>query len=129
MDILDFTFMGDNYEERVLARFEAENREFVVDTAAVTDSDDPYETAVSHLEYDEGRWIVVETYASKDKALVGHEDWVQRMTTEPLPEALRDCSNCILGKFIDILVDPGEDWRLFPRIRLVDDQEDITEGN
>ena len=55
-----------NYESRSLGRYEEDN--LFVSTALVTDSDDPYETAIAHPFYNEGTIVIVETYDSKDDA-------------------------------------------------------------
>lgn len=89
--LFDFLFMKP-YEERVVSRFEGLG--FLVDTAEVQDSNDPYETAVEHPYYNDGKMIIVETYANKEAAQEGHDKWLEIMTTEPLPAALIDVSTC-----------------------------------
>ena len=48
-----FTEMIDNYEERVVKNDKIGN--VVIDTAAVTDSDQPYETGIKSPSYNDGR--------------------------------------------------------------------------
>lgn len=64
--------------------------ECIVDTCRVYDASQPFETAVSHVEYNPGEWIIVETYATREEARAGHKRWVQTMTQEPLPVSLED---------------------------------------
>lgn len=85
MSLFGFMGMADDYEQRKVARYDGEHLQ--VSTAAVNDSDKPYETAVQHDDYDRNM-IVVESYDTREAALEGHKRWVTRMTTEPLPEKL-----------------------------------------
>jgi hypothetical protein len=82
-----------------------------VDTAAVSDGDHPYETAVAHPDYNDGEMIIVEAYDTKKEAQVGHVKWVERMTTN-LPEELVDCANSHISQMIDAL---APDKMRFPR--------------
>lgn len=72
----------DNYEERVVAR---DNYDWgFIDTAAVSDVPEPFETAVAHELYGEGSgggMVIVESYHSKKAAQKGHKKWVKIMTT------------------------------------------------
>lgn len=88
--MFDFLSMADDYEERKIERFEGLG--MVIDTCRVTDSDDPFETAVQHPNYHDNDWVIVETYSDKDSAVEGHKKWVDIMTTNP-PSALVDVSN------------------------------------
>ncbi len=70
----------------------------MVSTARVTDGTLPYETAVEHRDYadKDGQYrhmVIVENYATKEEALIGHSKWVALMTSDPLPEKLADCNN------------------------------------
>ncbi len=105
--MLDFLNMTGNHEERQVDNYEGENG-LVVDTCAVTDADLPYETGITHPRYNEGKWVIVELYPTKEQAQEGHKKWVKIMTTEPLPESLRDASTATIAKACDVL---GEDWR------------------
>ena len=42
--------------------------------------------------------VIVEKYSSKEEAQIGHNNWVKRMISEPLPDRLEDCANSIFGK-------------------------------
>jgi len=88
--MLDFFNMADNYEDRKVARFDGSD--FIIDTCAVTDSDQPYETGVQHPKYNDGEWVIVEMYEDVDAARVGHDKWVVTMTNDPLPNQLIDVS-------------------------------------
>lgn len=94
-----FLSMMDNYEDRKVNRYEADD--LVIDTAYVTDGNQSYETGISHPEYNQGDWIIVEAYDNKEDALKGHERWVLRMTSENLPSSLKDCKNSEIANSID----------------------------
>lgn len=65
MGLFDF-MMAAPYEQRKVARFEKDG--FMVDTAAVNDSEHPFETAVEHPNYNDGKMVIVEEYDSKEEA-------------------------------------------------------------
>ena len=100
-----FSMMG-NYEDRKVGRYETD--ELIVSTARVTDSGAPYETAVSHDNYNDGKFVIVENYWSLDDATDGHERWVNVMTSPILPESLRDVSMAGIAQLLDMVDD---DWR------------------
>ena len=77
MGLFDFFSMVDNYEERKVDRYEQGN--MIIDTCAITDSDDPYETAIKHPSYNDGNWVIAETYPDKESAIEGHQKWVNLM--------------------------------------------------
>jgi spermidine/putrescine-binding protein len=101
-----------NYEDRKVDRFEDEN--LIVDTAEVTDSDQKYETAVQHPQYNEGEWIIVECYDTKEQAQEGHDKWVKKMTKEELPHQLKDVSTAYVTELQDGY---GTGWRIYKRNR------------
>ena len=70
MDIFDFMQDIDNYEERKVANFQ--KGDLVIDTCAVSDSINPYETGICHPDYNDGDWVIVETYEDPDAAMEGH---------------------------------------------------------
>lgn len=111
--MFDFLGMIDNYEERKVDRFERTNEhgetDLIVDTCLVTDSKQPYETAVSHKAYNNGKWIVVGTYDAKEEAQTGHNRWVEKMTSEDLPDIIIDVSTAGTAGLLDIIDD--ENWR------------------
>ena len=106
MALFDFFSMISNYEERKIDRFEKD--ELTVDTCSVTDSDKPYETAVEHPHYNNGKWVIVETYDTKEAAQRGHNKWVKKMTGKKLPASLKDVSSAEVAKLADVF---SKDWR------------------
>ena len=95
--LFDFVSMAGNYDNRKLARYETAGT-LIVDTCLVSDSDEPYETAVSHPSYKSGKWIIVETYSTKKDACKGHGQWVKRMAVDTLPASLVDVSTADIAK-------------------------------
>jgi len=87
--MFDFYSMENNKSTRAIARYEDEDG-LIIDTCFVTDSRLPIETAVSHPEYNDGSFIVVECYEDEFSALAGHQAWVNRMISDELPEQLQD---------------------------------------
>ncbi len=83
--------MYGTHADRVVDNYEF--GKLIIDTCSVTDSDQPYETAVQHPSYNEGSWVIVELYDDKEKAQVGHDKWVLFMTGEKLPDELKDVSS------------------------------------
>lgn len=108
-EMFDFLGMMGNYEDRKVDNFE--QGDLVVDTCAVTDSTQPYETAVQHPRYNGGKWVIVELYPTKEEAQEGHNRWVATMTTNP-PATLRDVSEAGIALMADTMT--GEDWRDMP---------------
>lgn len=84
--------MEESYEDRVVSHFE--EGDLIVDTAEVTDGKQPYETGICSLYYNEGKWVIVEAYDTKEEAEIGHNCWVEKMTKDALPTTLVDCVNC-----------------------------------
>jgi len=89
MGLFDFIQDIDNYEGRAVATYKEDG--LFVDTCAVSDSDKPFETAVSHPDYNSGKLVVVELYDTKEQAQVGHDKWVHTMLNNP-PRQLTDVS-------------------------------------
>lgn len=85
--------------ERKVARFE--KGKVIVDTCAVTDSDKPYETGISHPSYNKGDWVIVELYDTKGEAKIGHKKWVKKLTSKRLPKTLKDVSTATVANFCD----------------------------
>ena len=94
----DLLKMYGAYEMRKVARYE--DGSLIVDTVAVTDADQPFETAVSHPSYNDGDWIIVEEYGTKEEAEKGHNRWVQKMTPDGLPDQLVDVSTAWPAKLL-----------------------------
>ena len=92
--MFNFDFgMLDDYEERMVGRFEKAG--LLVSTARVSDGQQPYETAVGHPEYNEGKLVIVEAYPDRATALFGHGKWVKMMTdSRRLRISFKSVSNC-----------------------------------
>lgn len=110
--LFDFLSMMDNYDEHVVARHETDT--LIVDTAEVSDSPRPFETAVSHDQYNKGKWVIVECYDDKQSAQAGHDRWVQTMSAAELPESLVDRASDTAAQWCD-KVDGSDNWRAYPR--------------
>jgi len=97
-----FNFLGmiGNYEMRKVANFCDGILE--VDTASVTDGAHPFETAVAHPDFNDGKWVIVEAYDTKEAAQIGHDKWVKKMTTD-IPDELVDCQNSQISQMIGVL--------------------------
>lgn len=104
-----FDFMNDmgNYKERVVDHYEQDN--LTIDTCFISDSSKDYETGIQHPKYNNGKWVIVELYDTRDEAVAGHKKWVLRMTTHALPEYLTDVSDCDIAELCSIA--GGESWR------------------
>lgn len=96
MGMFDFFLMADNYEDRVVANFT--DGVLTVDTTYVNDGAHPYETGIEHPQYNEGDWVIVEAYDTKEDAQAGHDKWVVTMTADDLPPLLTDCANAEIGQ-------------------------------
>ena len=97
-----FEFLMDqgNYSDRKVDRYNGEEG-VMVSTAAVSDGREPFETAVQHPDYNEGKMVIVECYATKELAQVGHDKWQERVEKETLPKVLTDCQNSEVSQFCD----------------------------
>lgn len=102
-----FLSMMENYADRKVDRYE--KGKLFVSTARVTDSSKPFETAVSHPNYDGGKIVIVELYDTLKGAQAGHKKWVRTMTAKKLPKSLRDVSTADVAAFCDAV--NGEKWR------------------
>jgi len=105
--MFNFEKMKDDYEKRKVERFEEDD--LVIDTAAINDSNYPYETAIKHPFYNKGQWIIVQTYNNKEEAIIGHKEWVVRMTSNALPHELTDVAENFASMLCDTFGD--DDWR------------------
>lgn len=99
--MFNFSSMADNYEDRKVDRYEADK--MIIDTASVTDGNQPYETGICHPEYNNGDWVIVEAYDTKEEAQEGHNKWVARMTSGNLPSSLKDCQNSGVSQLLDLV--------------------------
>ena len=100
--------MANTYEQRKVDRFERDG--LIVDTCAVTDSAQPYETGISDERYNDGDWVIVELYPTKKAAEAGHARWVRRMTAKNPPGQLEDVSSAETAQLCDAFAGDGA-WR------------------
>ena len=107
MGLFDFIEMFDNYEGRKVDRYE--NKDLVIDTCSVSDSDNPYETGIKHPLYNDNEWVIVETYKNREKAQEGHNKWVKIMTDKILPPHLWDMGSAEVTKLLDTFAE--DEWR------------------
>jgi len=96
--LLDFLPDAGTLNQRQVWRFEEGG--VTVSTARVSDGDLPFETSVAHPQYNDGKWMVLEAYRTRDEARVGHHKWVATMTGPQLPERLEDCCNAPAAKLL-----------------------------
>ena len=88
----------------------------IVDTCGgINDSDHTYETAIAHPDYNDGKWIIVEEYHTKEDAQIGHEKWVKAMTADSLPAQIRDVSTTTIIRMIDSISEGDDSHRVHPR--------------
>jgi len=80
--------MTENYDQRKVDNTKVGDA--VIDTCAITDSAKPYETGIQHPEYNDGHWIIVETYDTEEEARKGHKRWVKAFSGKVLPNELTD---------------------------------------
>lgn len=98
------------YQQRNVDWFDG-GPSFFIDTSAVYDAIQPFETAVKHPRYNDGKLIIVESYNTRDEARLGHQKWVKIMTG-PLPDKLVDCANAHIA---DLMRKLGQgDQLIFP---------------
>lgn len=105
--LFDFLGMMNNYEERKVAHYEKDK--VTIDTCAVNDADQPYETAVAHSSYNDANLVIVELYDTKEEAKRGHKKWVKKMTAKNLPKILIDVSSSEVAKLVDCT---NANWRI-----------------
>ena len=106
--MFDFLDMISNYESRAIDRYEDDS--LIIDTCSVTDANQPYETGICHPAYNNGDWVIVEMYDTREEAQAGHDRWVKTMTMKDLPKALRDCGSATIAQLVDIACPGDEDW-------------------
>lgn len=83
--MFNFFDMAFNYEDRAVERHE-EKGKYTLDTCRVTDCQLPFETAVSHLKFNKGNWIILEHYATKELAVAGHHKWLAIIQEDTMEE-------------------------------------------
>ena len=76
----------DSYEDRKVGRYEREDLK--ISTAEVSDCRQPYETAIFDEHYKKGDWMIVEHYDTIEEAKLGHDKWVNSMTSDNPPEEI-----------------------------------------
>ena len=95
--MFEFLDMLGTYEQRKVARWEDAATQVVIDTCAVTDSDQPYETGIERGGHP---WVIVQTYVSKKKAQQGHDAWVALAKQGKLPRQLKHGGSATLAKMV-----------------------------
>lgn len=100
--MFSFYGMASNYDDRKVDRWDNEDETQMVSTCSVTDGRKPYETAVMHPAYNEGKTVIVECYDTKEQAQVGHDKWKDLITSDKLPLTLTDCANSEISQMCDI---------------------------
>lgn len=100
--MFDFLEMCGNYKERVVANDIING--VTIDTAAETDSDQPYETGINGKMYNGNEWVIVELYDTKEEAINGHKKWVELFKKE-FPETLTDVSSSTICKLANLFRD------------------------
>ena len=108
--MFDFLMDMGNIAERRVAVYEEDD--LFVSTVRVSDSTQPFETAVEHPNYNDGKLVIVEQYDTKAEAEAGHEKWLAEMTADVLPVTLTDVSGSGVAQLCDAFGD--EDWRTMP---------------
>jgi len=102
-NFIDTDFGFEPYEERKVDNFKDEKTGLTVDTCTVPDTDHPFETGIKHPNYNDGNWVIVEEYDSKEEAQKGHDKWVKTMTAETLPSEIKDVSTSSMSKFMALV--------------------------
>jgi hypothetical protein len=91
------------YDERRIARSEfpsdSDEKTLIVSTCRVYDGHQPYETAIQDLRYLDG-FIPVEAYDTPELARLGHQRWVEFMTSSSPPDSLTDICQTELGAVV-----------------------------
>ncbi len=86
-----------------------EEGDLFISTARNTDSQHPFETAVSHPKYNNNALVIVAEYDTKEEAQEGHDKWVRIMTAPELPAELRDVSTAGIAELCEAV--GGDDFR------------------
>ncbi len=109
-----FNFLQDigTFHQRKVAVFESDTVR--VSTVRVSDGSQPFETAIMHPDYNDGKLVIVGAYDTREDAEAGHARWVDTMTHEPLPETLHDVANAEVAQALAFV---SPDALVFPRKR------------
>ena len=97
--MFDFLCMANNYGGRKINNDTVGKAE--IDTAMVTDSEQSYETGISHPRYNDGNWIIVEMYDTIEESKAGHEKWCNKFRDGLLPSSLKDIGSSTIAKLCD----------------------------
>ena len=116
--MFNFMDMVGNHAERLVAN--TKEGDAVIDTAAVSDSEQPYETGIAHPRYNNGAWVIVEMYDSRTEAKEGHNKWVDIFSQGKLPSELKDVSTSGIAVLLKAFT--GED-RTITNFSVVANQE------
>lgn len=73
--MLEWIDMIGTYEDRVVDNFK--NDLFTIDTAWVSDREQPYEIAIAHKNFNNGNWIVLGWSDTKEEAQTFHNRMVE----------------------------------------------------
>lgn len=92
-EMFEYMEMLGNYEDRKIGRWDSEDGLKMVSTCSVTDGREPFETAVQHPSYNNGKMVIVECYSTKKEAVTGHDKWLKLILENNLPSVLTDCQN------------------------------------
>ena len=92
-----------------------EEGDLIVSTVHPPEAHRLAETAISHPEYDNGKWIIVQEYDDLGQARAGHLKWVEIMSSPDLPDELHDVSSIAISVLIDVLSPDRIDRRLHRR--------------
>ncbi len=101
--MFDFLDMQGTYKDRLVENTKINSAE--VDTVMVTDSAEPYETGISHPQYNDGSWVIVEMYNTKKEAKEGHKRWVEVFSKDELPVKLEDVSTSNIAELLKTVKD------------------------
>ena len=85
----------------------------IVGTGIVLHGYASYATTIRHCEYGNGERITVENYYTEEKAVEGHNRWVEILTRELPPEYLYDVSKD--RESLERDNKESTQWRIFPR--------------
>lgn len=96
-----FDFLNDigNYESRKVMREDLP--EGFVSTCFVSDGKQPFETAISHKEWDNGKLVIVQAYDTMEEAALAHLEWVEKFKNKDFPDEIFDCKNALLTQLDD----------------------------
>lgn len=123
--VADFLPMFGTYDERLVGNYTSDDQRFAVDTCAVTDTPYPFETALRHPSYNNGEWVIVETYDSLNSAKAGHDKWVDLLLSDNLPYTLVDVSDNLFVTLMDVV--KGDSWRDSKRNAWIDETSEESE--